>query len=92
MSCLIPKDPSSVLDYKFDWSGEFEESEQITSRTITVQEGLDLDSDSGDGSSVTVFLSAGTAGHSYTVDCAVVTNSNPSRTYKRSIVIRCMNR
>lgn len=92
MSCLIPKDPGAVLDYKFDWSGEFEQAEQIANRVVTSQDGLNLDSHTDDGSSVTVWLSGGQAGNSYSVDCEIQTNSNPARTFRRSIVIRCMNR
>lgn len=92
------KDPDAVLDYKFDWkaltnaspggtSDWLASSETISSKTITAQSGITIDSSSltDTNTSVTVWLSGGTAGQSYTVACKIVTSA--SRTDERTITI-----
>lgn len=90
------KDPNSVLDYVFDFAAEtngtgtgdwLATSETISTRTVTVDTGITKDSDSitDTNTSVTVWLSGGTAGVAYTVVCKAVTSV--SRTVERSIVI-----
>ena len=94
------KDPDSVLDYKFDFAGLtngngdcdwLESGETISSRTVTVSSGLTKDSDSitDTNTSVTVWLSGGTAGNVYTVACKVTTSLG--RTVERTITIRVAN-
>lgn len=86
------KDPADVLDYKFDWSAWLDDGETISSRTVTVASGLTKDSDSitDTSTSVTVWLSGGTAGTVYDVACLIATSAN--RTVERSIKIRVENR
>lgn len=95
------KDPEAVLDYKFDWAAStngtgvsdwLASGETISSRTVTVESGLTKDSDSltDTNTSVTVWLSGGTAGTVYTVTCHIVTSDN--RTDERSITIHCLDR
>lgn len=84
------KDPDAVLDWRFDWSDWLGDGEEITSRDITVEPGLDLDSESADTQTVTVWLSGGDPGNNYTVACRIQTTAG--RTDERSIVIRSRQR
>lgn len=100
------KDPSAVLDYKFDWkpltngsgnSDWLQAGEIISTKTITVTPtvattGLIVDSSSltDTNTSVTVWLSSGTAGVDYTVACKIVTNA--PRTDERTMTIHVENR
>lgn len=97
------KDPNAVLDYKFDWkpltngapggtSDWLAASETIASKTVTVQTGLTKDSDAltDSNTSVTVWLSGGTAGETYEVACKITTSAG--RTDKRTIKIQVTQR
>lgn len=92
----FPKDPSSVLDYSFNWVGDedhesyLEDSETISSYTMTADAGITKDSDSEDAGIVTVWLSGGTAGTAYNVACKITTSMG--RTEERSVLIRCKER
>lgn len=90
------KDPSDVFDYKFDFkalangtgsSNWLDTSETISTRTVTVSTGLTKDSDTitDTNTSVTVWVSGGTAGAEYTIACKIVTSA--SRTIERTITI-----
>lgn len=93
----VLKDPEAVLDYKFDWraltngSGKSDwlaSGETITAGyTITAATGITIDSDSrtDTNTSVTVWLSGGTAGETYTLECKIVTSA--SRTDERTMTI-----
>jgi len=95
---FFTKDPDAVLDYKFDWapltngteggvSDWLASGETIVTRTITVSPGLTKDSDSltDTDTSVTVWLSGGTVGQTYTVACRIVTSDD--RKDERTITI-----
>jgi len=95
------KDPNAVLDYKFDWkaltnltgnSDWLESAETISTATITVASGITVDSDSitDTNTTVTVWLSGGTAGTTYTLACKIVTSA--SRTDERTISIQVEDR
>lgn len=97
------KDPDAVLDYKFDFAGLtngasdadsdwLESGETISSHTVTVSAGLTKDSDSATDTdtSVTVWLSGGTAGSDYECTCQVVTSNG--RTDDRTISIQVRDR
>ena len=86
------KDPSAVLDYKFDWSSWLASGETISSHTITPESGITVDSSSitDTSTSVTVWLSGGSAGIKYDVTCQIVTSA--SRTDERTIQVRAENR
>ncbi len=101
MGASFTKDPDAVLDYKFDWkalangngtSNWLASGETISTRTVTVASGLTKDSDSitDTSTSVTVWLSGGTAGTDYTVACKIVTSA--SRTDERTIRISVSQR
>lgn len=94
-----PKDPSDVLDYKFDFAGLtnaaegatddwLQAGETISTRTVTVEAGITKDSDAitDSNTSVTVWLSGGTPGTYYDVACLIVTNAG--RTLERTITVR----
>ncbi len=97
------KDPSAVLDYKFDWKANSHgvagadgdwlgTTETISTKTITATTGITVDSSSltDSNTSVTVWLSGGTAGSTYTVACKIVTAAG--RTDERSIIVRVQDR
>ena len=100
---IITKDPSAVLDYKFDWasltnSGRYSDwldtaaSEIISSYTVTVPVGITKDSDdrTDANTSVTVWLSGGTEGEAYNIVCQIVTSTG--RKDERTIRIPVMQR
>jgi len=90
------KDPDAVLDYVFDWKAKTNQplvsgltdwlasDETISSHVITAAAGITVDSSalSDTNTSVTVWLSGGTAGTNYTVACKIVTSA--SRTDERT--------
>lgn len=84
------KDPQAVLDYQFDWSSWLADSETISSFTVTATTGLTVDSSSNTNSVVTAWISGGTAGEIYYVDCKIVTNA--ARTDSRKIIISVEDR
>jgi hypothetical protein len=88
----ITKDPDAVVDYKFDWSAWLAEGESIVTRSVTASTGLTVDSSSitDTGTSVTVWLSGGSAGSDYTVACKIVTSA--ARTDERTMTIQCRDR
>ena len=89
---IFYKDPDAVLDFNFDWSDWLDSgaSETISSRTVTVESGLTKDSDSESDGIVTVWLSGGTAGEQYKVECEITTSA--TRTDERTIVVRVQER
>ena len=103
MSGTFSKDVDAVLDYKFDWKGLtngssgaqsdwLQSGETITEKTITVDDGITQDSSSltDSNTSVTVWLSGGTAGQKYNVACRIVTSEG--RTDERTIRIHVKER
>ena len=86
------KDPNAQLDYKFDWSNWLDTSETIQSYTLTVPSGLTKVDESNDDTTVTVWLSGGTAGQTYEVVCRITTNTNPQRTEDRTMTFRVVER
>ena len=90
------KDPEAVLDFTFDWTSWLGGSETISSRTITIScseessPTLTKDSDSEASGVVTVWLSSGTAGKKYKVECKISTNE--SRTDERTMMVRVQER
>jgi hypothetical protein len=67
------KDPAAVLDYQWDWSEWLAEGETISEATVTAPEGITKDEVVTAGTAVTVWLSGGTAGLSYRLDCLIST-------------------
>lgn len=101
MPSQFEKDPAAVLDYKFDWksltngsglSDWLATGETISTKTVTADTGITKVSDSltDTNTSVTVWLSGGTAGQSYKVVCQIVTSDG--RTDERTMVIKVRSR
>jgi len=95
------KDPDALLDYKFDWkaltngsgtSDWLATAETISSFTIDADTGITVSSSAkSDGdTSVTVWLSGGTAGTDYSVRCEITTSL--SRKDERTMTIQCRER
>lgn len=84
------KDPEAVLDFVWDWSELLDGTDEIASHTITAPDGITVNSSSNDASTVTVWLSGGTAGADYGVECKVVTNDG--RTDERTMTIAVRER
>jgi hypothetical protein len=74
MGTVTIKDPHATLDYPFNWSGWLEPSETISNYTITAAAGITVNSHSESSGIVTVWLSGGTAGNSYSVACKIETS------------------
>ena len=101
MPSIFLKDPDATLDYKFDWkaltngngsSDWLDTDETISSKTVTVDDGITKESDAlaDTNTSVVVWLSGGTAGVDYEVACKIVTSA--SRTDERTIKIQVRER
>jgi len=97
----IEKDVDAVLDYKFDWKTNtngrgftdwLESGETISSQTITADSGITVDSSAitDTSTTVTVWLSGGTAGTSYEIACEIVTSAG--RTDERTGTISVVER
>ena len=84
------KDPSAVLDYVFDWTEWLAAAETITSHTVTVPTGLTLESSTAASGIVTAWISGGTVGTTYRVECLIVTTAG--RTDERSLWITVQER
>lgn len=84
------KDGDAVLDYQFDWSPWLADSETITDHTLTVDDGLTLDSSSVTDTTVTAWLSGGDVRNTYKVACLITTSAG--RTDERTMTIRVTNR
>ncbi|MGB5583695.1 MAG: hypothetical protein WBO93_08885 [Gammaproteobacteria bacterium] len=87
---IIGKSPNSVLDYVFDWDDPDDSwlgTDTIASYVVTADTGLTIDSDSGDTTTVTVWLSGGTLDETYTLTCQITTAVG--RVAERSITIDC---
>lgn len=91
------KDPASTLDYVFDWSDWLEEDESISSFVITVPTGITLGigirAPVEDEGRITYWLSGGTKGSSYTIQCTVTTDDAVGpRIDNRKMIIKVIDR
>lgn len=77
------KDPSDVLDYKLDLTALLD-GDTIETATVAA-EGVTVDDDEHDGSSVTVWLSGGSSGFA---KVTITVQTNGDRTFERSVQIR----
>jgi hypothetical protein len=89
------KDPDAVLDYGFDWTTDnwLATGETVSTHTwtITGADALLIKDSQNDGSTTSkIWLSAGTAGVTYTVSCKITTSA--SRTDERSFQVRVEER
>lgn len=106
MPSAFIKDPADVLDYKWDFAADtngtgtadwLAAGETINTSTVTVPVApatlvLDSDSQTDANTSVTAWLSAGTADVDYDVVCQIVTDNATPRTLERTIKIKVQNR
>lgn len=69
----IDKRPDEVADYQLDFSSNLDSGDTISTDTWTVPTGITEDSNSNDTTTATVWLSGGTAGQKYLIQCQVVT-------------------
>lgn len=97
----IDKDPQAELDYTWDWkpltngsddpdaTDWLESGETIASHTVTAESGLTVDSSSltDSSTSVTAWLSGGTAGTHYEVVCHIETSNATSRKDDRTLKV-----
>lgn len=90
MPNVFDKDPNAVLDYQWDWSDWLAASETISSASLIVDTGITLDSQDDTDTTVTAWLSGGTAGDGYRVVCRITTNQ--ARIEDRSIYLICRER
>lgn len=79
-------DPEAVLDYSFDWTQWLAEGETITSYVVTVAAGITSVIDSETDGVVTVWLTGGTNGTRYRIECLV--NTSEGRTDERSFYVK----
>jgi hypothetical protein len=84
------KDPSSVLDYRIDWTDWLQPGDTISTSNWTVPAGISKDSNTNDTVSATIWLSGGTAGNIYNIVCRIVTAVG--RTDERSLDIKVEER
>lgn len=86
------KSTDARLDYIFDWSQWLGDGETIVSESVMVPNGITLDDEeiTDAGTSVTAWLTDGTAGKSYSVTCHIVTSG--AREDERTIRIDVRNR
>lgn len=88
------KDTAADLDYVIDWSNWLESLETIISFTVTVTTGITLGTGAKAASQaagkVTVWLSGGTVGETYVLQCTITTSAG--RTDNRKMIIRVVDR
>lgn len=85
------KDPEATLDYEVDWSTFYlDDGETISSYVVTVPAGIAKAADSQDDGVVTIWLTGGTAGTSYRIECKITTSAG--RTEERSFQVRVRER
>ena len=84
------KDPEAVLDWQFDWTSWLADAETIATHTVTAEDGLTVDSSAEADGVVTVWVSGGTAGTRYRLECLISTSAG--RTDERSVSISVRER
>jgi hypothetical protein len=88
------KDPSATLDYTFDWSKNLPTEDTITAAVVTVPVGITKVNSAvtTDGRAVVVWLSGGTAGNTYSVNCRITTASTPPRVNEATFGVLIVDR
>lgn len=91
----IIKDPAAVLDYVVDWTkwlGVVSGGDTIATFTVTVDDGLTLNSSAltTDSKGVTMWLEGGTPGQTYRAHCKIVTVGD--RTDERDVFFKIKER
>lgn len=84
----ITKDTDATLDYTFNWAPWLTDSaDSILSHEIIVTEGLEVESSTVNGATVTVFVSGGTPAKRASITCRITTRSTPPRKEDRTIYL-----
>jgi hypothetical protein len=83
------KDPDAVLDYCIDW-GDWLGDDQITTSNWAVSPGITASGASKTETTVTIWLSGGEAGETYTVHNRITTAGG--RTNDQSFKISCVEK
>lgn len=88
----IIKDPAAVLDYTFDWTLWLADiADTITGAPVfTVPVGITKTTQSNTTLKTTCWLSGGTVGETYQIDCKITTTGG--RTDSRSIYVKIKDR
>lgn len=81
------KDPRGFLDYGWDWSDWLQNGELIASAEITIPDGIVQEEVIVGETGVLIWLSGGTDGIVYKIDCKIVTDHVPPRTDSRFIEV-----
>ena len=84
------KDPSSVLDYGFDWSDWLDTGDTVSTSDWNVPTGISEDSDSKSTTTTTIWLSGGTVGKKYKITNHMVTDDG--RTVERSFYVKVVSK
>ena len=69
------KQPAEKLDYDFDYSEWLDSSDDIASVDVSADTGITVESNSIVGQRVKAYLSGGTHGSTYKVECTVTTDA-----------------
>lgn len=83
-------DPQANLDFEFDWSQWLEDTEQITTQTVTSDGDLTVSQVTQTGGVVKCWLSGGTLGSTQRVTCHITTNMG--RQDDRTLSVRVVDR
>lgn len=84
---LDPKDPNDILDYRVNWSKWLSPTDDtLLLSDWIVPEGIEMDSESSDTTTATIWLSGGTAGEDYQLTNRITTAQGRQR--DRTITIR----
>lgn len=90
---VIRKDQNATLDYIFDWTAWLADiTDTIASALVTVPAGITLSSTTNTTLKVTAWLSGGTVGAEYAIQCRITTASTPARIEDRTIYVRVVER
>jgi hypothetical protein len=84
------KDPDATLDYAFNWTDWLATGETISTSTVAVTTGITKVSDSQANGIVTVWLSGGTEGNTYSIANKITTSAG--RVDERTIKVRIEDR
>ncbi|UTW59981.1 hypothetical protein KFE96_06655 [Kordiimonas sp. SCSIO 12603] len=91
---VYAKDPSSEVDYSFDWANWLAADETITSTSWSVEPGaaraLVLGADIAAGTVRGKYVSGGEVGCRYQLSCQITTSAG--RAGERSVIIRIVER
>jgi len=86
----ITKDPEAVLDYTVDWATWLGADTITGTPTWTVPTGLTKDTQSNTTTTATAWLSGGSVGLDYVVECKITTTGG--RTDERSFTVKVRER